>query len=157
MDVRLVRSLIVVLGPACGRLRRAPGTPYSVEHWDRVSRASGEPRWLADTLSQRFVWSPFSQALLLRERILLLRILILLKLRSDFPPCDRDGTRRHWPRPNPLLSCRHPSVSGEIREFHRREQPVPPRRNSGSICRCDSWCSLGLALPEATLALLRLR
>src|SRR5437667_193038 len=47
MGVLLVRSRIVVLGLACGRLLRAPGTPCSVEHWDRVSRASVEPRWLA--------------------------------------------------------------------------------------------------------------
>src|SRR5437899_1074028 len=101
MDVLLVRSRIAVLGLACGRLPRVPDTPCSVERWDRVSRASGGPRWLADTLSQRFVWSPFSQALSLRERTLLREILILLKLRSAFPPCDRDRTRRRWPRPNP--------------------------------------------------------
>src|SRR6266581_2783893 len=101
MDVRLVRSRIVVLGLACGRLLRAPGTPCSVERWDRVSRVSGGPRWLADTLSRRFVWSPFSRVLSLRERILLLVILILLKLRSVFPPCDRNGARRRWPRPSP--------------------------------------------------------
>src|SRR5438132_11442773 len=110
MGVRLVRSRIVVLGLACGRLRRAPGTPYSVEHWDRVSRVSGGLRWLAGTLSRRFVWSPFSRVLSLRERTLLLGILILLKLRSAFPPCDCNGGWRRWPRPSPFLSSRCPSA-----------------------------------------------
>src|SRR5207302_10566301 len=101
MDVRSVRSRIVVLGLASGRLLRAPGTPCSVERWDRGSRVSGGPRWLADTLSRRFVWSLFSRVLSLRERILLLEILILLKLRSAFPPCDRNGAGQRWPRPSP--------------------------------------------------------
>src|SRR5438105_15170125 len=98
MGVLLVRSRIVVLGLACGRLLRAPGTPCSAEHWGRVSRVSGGPRWLAGTLSRRFVWSPFSRVLSLRERISLRVLLILLKLSSAFPPCDRDGARRRWPR-----------------------------------------------------------
>src|SRR5439155_25756440 len=101
MAVCLFRARIVVLVLAFGRLPRAPDTPCYVEHWDRVSRVSGGPRWLAGTLSRRFVWSPFSQALSLRERTLLREILVLLKLRSAFPPCDRDRTRRRWPRPNP--------------------------------------------------------
>src|SRR5438477_11670451 len=101
MEVRLVRSRIVVLGLACGRLPRAPDTPCSVEHWDRVSRVSGGPRWLAGTLSRRFVWSPFSRVLSLRERISLLEILVLLKLRSAFPPSDRNEALRRWPRPCP--------------------------------------------------------
>src|SRR5947209_18057955 len=101
MGVLLVTIRIVVLGLACGRLLRAPGKHCSVEHWDRVSRVSGGPRWLAGTLSRRFVWSPFSQALSIRERPLLRETLVLLKMRSAFPPCDRDWTRRRWPRPNP--------------------------------------------------------
>src|SRR2546428_9736960 len=104
MDVRLVRSQIVVLGLACGMLLHAPGTPCSAERWDRGSRVSGGPRWLAGILSQRFVWSPFSQALSLRERTLLLRILILLRLRSAFPPYDPKGRGRCCPRPSPRLS-----------------------------------------------------
>src|SRR5437879_13416227 len=105
MGVLLVRSRIVVLGLACGRLLRAPGTPCSVEHWDRVSRVSGGPRWLAGTLSRRFVWSPFSQALSLRERTLLRAILALLTLRSAFRPCERAWPRRRWLRPNRALCC----------------------------------------------------
>src|SRR5438477_11038165 len=101
MEVRLVRSRIVVLGLACGRLPRAPDTPCSVEHWDRVSRVSGGPRWLAGTLSRRFVWSPFSQVLSLHGHTSLQVILTLLKLRSALPPCDPNGTRRRWPRPSP--------------------------------------------------------
>src|SRR5439155_27183494 len=100
MEVRLVRSRIVVLGLACGRLPRAPDTPCSVEHWDRVSRVSGGSRSLAGTLSWRFVWSSFSQHLSLREPTLLRAILVLLELRSAFPPCDHDRPWRRWPCPN---------------------------------------------------------
>src|SRR5436853_7683673 len=116
MGVLLVRSWIVFLGLACGRLLRAPGTPCSVEHWDKVSRVSGGPRWLAGTLSRRCVWSPFSQALSLRERTLLRVILVLLKLRSAYPPCERDRTRRRRPRANPWLSYCHLSTSEETSE-----------------------------------------
>src|SRR6266705_2340444 len=101
MDVLLVRSRIAVLGLACGRLLRAPGAPCSAARWGRVSRVSGGPLWLAGTLSLRFVWSPFSQVRSLRERILLPEILILLKLRSAFPPCDLNRARRRWARPSP--------------------------------------------------------
>src|SRR6266446_5429673 len=94
MDVRLVRSRIAVLGPAYGRLLRAPSTPCSGEHWDRVSRASGEPRWLAGTLSRRFVWSLFAPVRSLHGRTSLQGILTLLKLRSAFPPCDPNGRGR---------------------------------------------------------------
>src|SRR3989442_15353427 len=101
MDVRLVRSRIGVLGLACGRLLRAPGTPCSAGRWGKVSRALGELRWLAGTLSRRFVWSLFAPVRSLHGRTLLQGILALLKLRSAFPPCDPNGARRRWPRPSP--------------------------------------------------------
>src|SRR6266568_7914337 len=94
MDVLLVRSRIVVLGLACGRLLRALGTPCSVERWGRVSRVSGGPRWLAGTLSRRFAWSLFSPVRSLHGRTSRQGILTLPKLRSAFPPCDPKGRER---------------------------------------------------------------
>src|SRR2546428_13210857 len=94
MDVRLVRCMIGVLGLACGRFVRAPGTPCSAARWGTVSRASGELRWLAGTLSRRFAWILFALVRSLHGRTLLQGILTLLKLRSAFPPCDPKGRGR---------------------------------------------------------------
>src|SRR2546430_16210624 len=94
MDVRLVRSRIAVLGFACGRLLRAPGTPCSAGRWGRVSRVSGGPRWPAGTLSRRFVWSLFAPVRSLHGHTSLHGLLTLLKLTSAFTPCDAKGRGR---------------------------------------------------------------